>query len=123
MDIILWIAASLLALGFLASGSVKFVKSRDELVASYAWVEDYSQGQVRLIGSAEVLGAVGLVAPPALGVLSVLSPIAASGLALLMIGALAVHRRRGETDKIAVVLMLLVPTAALAVLRFGPYAF
>ncbi|GAB3994074.1 hypothetical protein GCM10029992_07470 [Glycomyces albus] len=63
MNIILWITAAMLALGFLASGLMKFVKSRDELVATYAWVEDYSQGQVRLIGGMEVLGAIGLIAP------------------------------------------------------------
>lgn len=123
MNIALWITAALLALAFLGSGALKLVKSRDDIVAAYPWAQDFSQRQIRLIGAAEVLGAVGLIAPPALGILSVLSPVAATGLALLTAGAVIVHLRRGETNKIVGPLVLFVLAAALAVLRFGPFAF
>ncbi|MEV0158020.1 DoxX family protein [Micromonospora sp. NPDC050686] len=123
MNIALWTTASLLALAFLGSGMTKVVKSRDAVVAVYPWAEDYSQGHIRLIGAAEVLGAVGLIVPPAVGVLSVLGPIAGAGLAVLMAGAVIVHLRRGETNNVVFPLVLLVPAAALAVLRFGPFAF
>ncbi|WP_245595325.1 DoxX family protein [Glycomyces tenuis] len=123
MNTVLWITASLLALAVMASGAVKLAKSRDDLAAAYPWVEDYSQGQVRLIGAAEVLGGIGLVVPPAVGVLSVLSPVAATGLAVLMAGAVVVHLRRGEASNTVLPLVLLVLAAALAVLRFGQFAF
>ncbi|ACQ78679.1 DoxX family protein [Beutenbergia cavernae DSM 12333] len=123
MNLALWITAGLLALAFLGSGAVKLVKSRDDVVAAYAWAEDFSKGQIRLIGAAEVLGAVGLVLPPALGTMTVLTPVAAAGLALLMVGAVIVHLRRGETSKIGYPLVLFVLAAALCVLRAGPYAF
>ncbi len=38
-------------------------------------------------------------------------------------GAVIVHLRRSETDNVVFPLVLLVPAAALAVLRFGPFAF
>ncbi|MFC0526602.1 DoxX family protein [Phytohabitans kaempferiae] len=124
MNIVLWIAASVLALAFLASGATKLLRPREKVITSgYRWAEDFSRGQVKLIGVAEVLGATGLIVPPALGVLDVLSPVAAAGLALLMAGAVVVHLRRGEPTYATGPVVLAVLTAALAVLRFGPYAF
>ena len=61
-----------------------------------AWVEGFSQSQVRLIGALEVLGAIGLVLPAFTGVLPWLTPLAAVGLALLMMGAMITHLKRGE---------------------------
>ena len=61
-----------------------------------AWVEGYSQRQIRLIGALEVLGAIGLVLPAFTGILPWLTPLAAIGLALLMVGAAVIHIRRGE---------------------------
>jgi uncharacterized membrane protein YphA (DoxX/SURF4 family) len=124
VNIILWIAASVVAVAFIASGATKLVQPREKVIAGgFQWAEDFSRAQVKLIGAAEVLGAVGLIMPPALGILSVLSPAAAAGLALLMTGAVIVHLRRGETRKIAAPTTLAVLAAAIAVLRFGPYAF
>lgn len=124
MNIILWIAASVVALAFIASGATKLVQPREKVIASgFRWAEDFSRAQVKLIGAAEVLGAVGLIMPPALGILSVLGPAAAAGLALLMTGAVIVHLRRGEMRQVAAPTTLAVVAAALAVLRFGPYAF
>lgn len=124
MNIILWITASVLALAFVASGATKLIQPREKVIAGgFLWAENFSQAQIKLIGTAEVLGAVGLIVPPAFGILSVLSPPAAAGLALLMAGAVIVHLRRGETDKVGAPMTLAVLTVALAVLRFGPYAF
>jgi hypothetical protein len=43
-----------------------------------------------------VLGAIGLIAPVATGVLPILSGVAAAGLVLTMLGAIAVHIKRSE---------------------------
>jgi len=57
-----------------------------------------------------VLGALGLILPAVTGIMPILTPIAAVGLALTMLGALITHVRRkdgmGETLP-SVVLMLL----------------
>jgi uncharacterized membrane protein YphA (DoxX/SURF4 family) len=124
MNITLWIAASLLAFAFLASGASKLSLPREKLIAKgYAWAEDFSPAQVKLLGILEVLGAVGLVVPPALGILEVLSPVAAAGLALYMVGAVTVHIRREEMNYLATPAVLAILPAGLAVLRFGPYSF
>lgn len=97
MLIAYWIVAGLLALAVLAAGVMKLLRPREALKsAGMAWVEDFTQPQIRLIAIAEVLGALGLVLPLATGILPILSPIAAVCLAALMIGAAATHLRRKE---------------------------
>jgi len=124
MNIALWVAAAVLALVFLASGASKLVEPREKLIArGYAWAEDYSPSQVRLIGLIEVLGAVGLILPAALGIEETLTPLAATGLALVMAGAAVVHIRRKEFKVLASPLVLGGIAGVLAALRFGPYSF
>ena len=81
--------------------------------ATYA--QDYSDAQIKLIGAAEVAGAVGLIVPAATGILPVLTPIAGVCLAVLMAGAVNVHAGRGEDFIPQLVLGLL--AAAIAVLK------
>ncbi|MDX5450750.1 MAG: DoxX family protein, partial [Actinomycetes bacterium] len=68
----------------------------DLRAAGQAWTEDFSPRAVRGIGVAETLGAAGLVVPLATGIATILTPVAACGLVTVMIGAVAVHRRRHE---------------------------
>lgn len=123
MNIALWIAASLLALLFFASGASKVFLPREALIAKgYGWAEDFSPAHVKLIGAAEALGGLGLVLPPAVGIAEILSPIAAACLAVHMSGAVIVHIRRRETRNLPVPAVLAALPAVLAVLRFGPYS-
>ena len=98
MDLTLWILQGLLALVFLGSGIAKLVQPKAKLVGSprMAWSNGFSQGAIRWIGIAEVLGALGLMLPSALRVLPWLTPLAALGLALIMAGAVTTHARRQE---------------------------
>lgn len=98
MNIALWIAASLLALAFLAAGLGKLTTPKDKLAEKgMAYVEDFSEGQIKAIGALEVLGAIGLIVPAFIGGIEWLVPAAAVGLLLTMIGAIVVHLRRKET--------------------------
>ena len=66
MNLALWIVASVLAAVFAGSGLMKQFVPKDKLAASgQGWAQDYSQSNIRLIGLAEILGAIGLVLPPA----------------------------------------------------------
>lgn len=115
MDIILWIVAAVLAAAFLASGVLKLVWSRERLVAAgMAWAGQFSSRFVKGIGVLEILAAVGLVVPAALGIASVLAPLAATGLVLLMAGAIVTHLRRGEMQPVAVNLVFLALSAFVA---------
>jgi uncharacterized membrane protein YphA (DoxX/SURF4 family) len=124
VNTVLWIVAGLLAVLFLASGVMKLIQPREKLAASgMGWAEDFSAGGVKAIGVLEILGAVGLILPAVLDIAPVLVPVAAVGLALLMIGALVTHTRRHETSPIAINVVLLVLAAFVAWGRFGPQPF
>ena len=124
MDVVLWILAGLLAAVFLAAGSMKLLRTKEQLASSgMGWVEDFSPGMVKLVGLLEVLAAIGLVLPAALDIAPVLAPLAALGLVVMMIGAAVVHVRRKELNTIAPSLVLLVLAAVVTWGRFGPYSF
>jgi uncharacterized membrane protein YphA (DoxX/SURF4 family) len=123
MNITLWIIAELLAVVFLASGAMKLTQPKEKLAAfGFGWVEDFSAGTVKAIGTLEVLAAVGLILPAALEIAPVLVPLAAVGLLLLMLGAIITHLRRHEAQAIVVTLPLLALAAVVAWGRFGPYS-
>jgi MFS superfamily sulfate permease-like transporter len=72
--------------------------------------------------SLEVLAAVGLILPAALGIAPVLVPLAAVGVVLLMVGAAITHGRRHEKVIVAN-LAYLALAAFVAWVRFGPATF
>jgi len=122
MNTALWIAQIVLTLVFLAAGLEKTRKPRDELAPKMGWVEDFSDGFVKLAGGVEVLGALGLILPAALGIVPILTPIAATGLALAQTGAAIVHLRRKEPQVILVNLVLIAVAVFIAWGRFGDYS-
>ncbi len=122
MNIVIWILQSLLAVAFLAAGAMKISQPKEKLEAAMGWVADFSAPMVRFIGAVEILAALGLVLPAATGIATVLTPLAASGLVIVMIGAIVTHARRKEPQVIAMNAVLLVLAAVVAWARFGPYA-
>jgi hypothetical protein len=113
-----------LAAVFAGSGLLKQFVPKDKLAASgQGWTQDFSQTSIRLIGLAEILGAVGLVLPAAVHIAPILVPLAATGLVLVMVGAAIVHARRSEAMNVAVNLVLIVLAVFVAWGRFGPYSF
>ncbi|MEU4286628.1 DoxX family protein [Kribbella sp. NPDC026596] len=125
MNIFLWIVAGVLAAFFLAAGATKLTQSRRKLLANpnMKWVEDFSAGTIKLIGTAEVLGALGLILPGALDIAPILVPLAATGLGVIMIGAIITHGRRKEAQPIVINAVVLILAALVAILRFGPNSF
>ena len=86
MNLALWIISGVLAFAFAGSGILKLVQSKDKLVASGTggWAADWSPTSIKLIGAAEILGAIGLILPAVLHVAPVLVPLAAVGLILVI---------------------------------------
>ncbi len=124
MNIVLWIIAGLLALAFLAAGAMKLAQPKEKLAASgMAWVEDFSPAMIKTIGALEVLAAIGLILPAVLDIAPVLVPLAALGLAVMMVGAAITHVRRKENQMVFVNVLLLVLALAVAIGRFGPVPF
>lgn len=122
MNTLLWVLQAVLAAAFLMAGLMKSTQPRDKLEPKLPWVKDFSTGTVRFIGIAEFLGALGLILPEATGIASILTPIAAAALAVVMVLAAFVHVRRREPSGIAFTAVLFVLLAVVAWGRFSPYA-
>jgi uncharacterized membrane protein YphA (DoxX/SURF4 family) len=90
----LWTVQGLLALVFLFAGGIKLVLPIGEMTAQmplplpglFLW----------FIGVAEVLGAIGLILPGLLGIRPGLTPLAASGLVIIMTGATTLTLAAGD---------------------------
>jgi hypothetical protein len=79
----LWIVQGLLAALFLFAGGMKLITP----VAVLSVMSPFPGEFIRFIGICEVLGAVGLILPWALGIRRELTPLAAAGLVIIMVGA------------------------------------
>ena len=122
MNTAIWIAQGILAAVFLAAGLLKLTQPREALQKKTPYVEDFTDTQVKTIGTLEVLGAIGVVLPAAIGVAPVLTPIAACGLALMMVVAAATLIRRGELSHVPLNVVMFALAVFVAIERFGPYA-
>lgn len=98
----LWVAQGLLAFAFVASGAMKVSMPVEALQAQMPWVSGSMGGLVRFIGTVEVLGGIGVVLPAATRIKPVLTPLAALGLATVMLLASLTHLSRGEVGMIPV---------------------
>lgn len=98
MDVVVWILQFLLAGLFGMLGSLKVIQPKEKALQmpNMGWVNDFSQTQLRIIGGLEVLGAIGLILPKLSNILPFLTPLAAIGLMLTMVGAALTHLRRKE---------------------------
>jgi uncharacterized membrane protein len=123
MHVFLWVVQVLLAAAFGMAGVMKATQPKEKLEPRLPWVEDFSPGTVRFIGIVELLGALGLILPAATGIVAVLTPIAATGLAVVMVLAAATHVRRKEPSGVAVNAVLFTLAAIVAWGRFGPYGW
>jgi uncharacterized membrane protein YphA (DoxX/SURF4 family) len=88
MNIILWIIQVLLTCLFLFAGGTKLVLPLDVLKSMGSPNQILLPGLLlRFIGVCEVLGALGLILPGLLRIRPGLTPLAAAGLVIIMIGA------------------------------------
>jgi len=92
MTYALWIAQGLLALLFLFAGGMKLVLPFEKL----AGLTPVPVPFLRFIAVAEVLGAIGLILPGLLRIRPGLTPLAAAGLVIIMIGATVVTLAGGD---------------------------
>ncbi len=123
MHTLLWLLQILLAVVFAATGTWKLLQRKESLAPFMSWVEDYPQERIRLIGLLEVLAAIGLILPGWTGILTWLTPVAATGLVVLMALAALTHHRRGEERMVALTGALGLLALLVAAFRFGPYAW
>src|SRR4051794_38685687 len=89
---VLWTIQGLLAVLFLFAGGMKLVLPLEMLKGPVSLPGPF----LRFIGVAEVLGAVGLILPGLLRIHTGLTPLAAGGLGIIMIGATAITLLGGQ---------------------------
>ena len=82
-NVTLWVVQGLLAALFLFAGGMKLITPTEVLSLMSPFPGEF----IKFIGACEVLGALGLVLPWALGIRRELTPLAAAGLAIIMVGA------------------------------------
>ena len=93
LNLVLWSVQGFLALFFLAAGAPKLLGRGIERWTGFS---DVPRPLVVFIGFAEVLGAAGLVLPMTTGMLPWLTPLAAVGLAIIVLMAAGFHLRADE---------------------------
>lgn len=104
----LWIAQGLLAAAFGMAGFMKITMPIEELAKNgMSFVSTYGVGTVRFIGISEVLGALGLILPVALRIKPILTPLAAVGIAIIMVLATNYHVSNKEPFAPTIILFIL----------------
>jgi hypothetical protein len=111
MTYALWIVQGLLALLFLFAGGMKLVLPLEAMAGPVALPGLF----LRFIGVAEVCGAIGLILPGLLRIRPGLTPLAAVGLVIIMVGAMVVALAGGA------VAPALIPLAVGFLLAFVAY--
>ncbi|HLF26846.1 MAG TPA: DoxX family protein [Anaerolineae bacterium] len=123
MNIVLWILQVLLAVNFLLHGRLMLVPPTLQAApasraSGMAYIWAIPPGFRRFIGVAEVLAAIGLILPGLTHILPWLTPLAATGLVIVMISAVIFHVRRREYSNIVFNLVLFALVAFVAYGRF-----
>lgn len=100
MNTALWTVQIFLALLFATSGVLKSTWPKARLIASgQTGVAPFPLPVIRLTAVAELLAVIGLIAPRLTGIAPVLTPLAAMGLAVVMVGAVTSHAVLLLTDR------------------------
>lgn len=103
MTAALWVVQIILAAVFALSGTAKLTMSRQRLLATgQTGIAMFPMPVVRFTAAAEVLAAVGLIAPGLTGLALILTPLAAAGLCVVMVGAAWAHTRLHERRAVGV---------------------
>ncbi|HMG34905.1 MAG TPA: DoxX family protein [Blastocatellia bacterium] len=117
MNIALWIIQIILAGLFLFSGIVKLVIPIQEMAAQINLPGLF----LRFVAVLEILGALGLILPGLLKIMPRLTSLAAAGLVIIMIGAVAISVRQGVADAVLPALTgILAAFVAYGRLRLAP---
>lgn len=123
MNTTLWGFQGLLAAFMFLPRLMKLTNSNDQLIKKgngrMDWAEDISAANMKIIGVLEVLAAIGLVVSMSVGLIPILTPFAAIGVILTMMGAILLHLKRGDEPKAwGINIMILLMAAFVAYGRF-----
>lgn len=120
MNLALWIIQVVLAAVFAFSAATKGFLPRERLLAmGQTGVGPVPMPLVRTVAFTELLAVLGLILPWATGIARALTPTAAVGLGVVMVGAATIHSKLREPKNVAANLVLLAACATVAIGRFS----
>ena len=123
MDTLIWIGQGILAFIFLVSGFFKSTHTERWLVThNQTGVEGLPSHLIKFIGICELLGSAGLILPWYIQIAPVLTPIAASLFAVVMMLAAPIHYKRKELQNVAINVSIMVLCILVAIGRFKDFA-
>lgn len=122
-DRVLWILQWVFGVFFIAVGILHFVVP-EGLPQLWSWMYDLSDNLHLIIGTAEILGGLGLILPGLTKIRPELTPLAAVALIGVMVGAIVWHVGKEEFTNIAgnVVTIVVLAYIAYGRLRLAPLA-
>lgn len=118
MNTFVWIVQIALAVFFLMPGFTKLLTPRLKLMEKGMVKPDGPVLPIRLLGLVEVLGSIGIILPLWLGILPILTPLAAVGFCIVMVGAIPVHLAKKEYKIQPLLLLIFALSALVAWYRF-----
>ncbi|MEK7614014.1 MAG: DoxX family protein [Patescibacteria group bacterium] len=110
MNILLIVVQVVLAGMFLMAGVMKMMM-QDKARAMTPALRGYPRSFISFIGLAEFLGALGITLPVWTGILPILTPLAALGLSIIMLGAIYSHLKLKEYPNAGLALLFIIGLA------------
>ena len=98
LNVVLCVVQGFLAALFILAGLSKLLMSAAELTAQ----SQLPLGLLRFVGVAELAGALGLILPGITKIKTFLTPLAAAGLVIIMLGATAISASSGQKGPAAI---------------------
>jgi uncharacterized membrane protein YphA (DoxX/SURF4 family) len=118
MNLLLWTLQVALAALFTASGLAKISQPKDQLIASgQTGVTPFPLPVIRVTAFCELLGAIGIVLPRLVGIAAFLTPLAAFGFAIVMVGAIGSHAYLREPRNVAATVAIFAAAVTVAIGR------
>lgn len=118
MNITIWILQGLIASFFLVPGIRKSFFSKEKLMELHLLEPGASIAPVRFVGIAELMGVIGLIIPLLTGIAPILTPLASSGLAIIMALAFIFHLKRKEYKILPLLAVVFLLACLVSVYRF-----
>lgn len=118
MNALLWTLQGSLAAIFTVSGLAKISQPKARLIASgQTGVTPFPLPVIRITAFCELLGAIGILLPRLVGVAEFLTPAAAAGYAIVMVGAIASHAYLREPRNVVGTVAIFIAAVTVAVGR------
>ena len=118
MHTFIWIVQAALAAFFFMPGGMKVITPREKMIEKGQLKPGDSIIPIRALGIVELLGIIGLILPSWLNIVPILTPIAAIGFCIVMVGAFVVHFRKKDFRILPLLVAIFILSALVVWYRF-----